>query len=175
MNNLKVEELIEKVTQWANDRNIIHGATPIKQAYKTLEECGELIESVSRQCVFTDHRNMNNMIPFSKNAIKDDIGDITVTLIIQCAMQGVDFADCLEGAYNEIKDRKGKLINGKFVKQEPKLVSEKESGDWRVLEVGENFEDGDQIKLQNGNWWDIEPYYFGMPHLIDCNIIRRKI
>jgi hypothetical protein len=32
-------------------------------------------------------------------------------------MQGLDFVGCVESAYNVIKDRKGKLIDGKFVKE----------------------------------------------------------
>lgn len=31
---------------------------------------------------------------------------------------GYGFADCFEVAYNEIKDRKGKWIDGTFVKEE---------------------------------------------------------
>lgn len=110
---MKTEELIEKVQQWANDRNIIDGCPAIKQAYKTLEECGELIEAVATVNSYQYWLER----PADKSAIKDAIGDITVTLIIQCTMQGVDFVECLEGAYNEIKDRKGKLIDGKFVKE----------------------------------------------------------
>jgi len=110
---MTTEELITKVTQWANDRNIIDGCPPIKQAYKTLEECGELIEAVATQ---NASRAVTEAL-LSKEQIKDAIGDITVTLIIQCGMQGVDFIECLEGAYNEIKDRKGRLVNGQFQKE----------------------------------------------------------
>jgi hypothetical protein len=53
--------VIAKISQWANDRNIIQGSTPIKQALKTLEECAELIESVADN---------------DKEAISDAIGDI---------------------------------------------------------------------------------------------------
>lgn len=97
------EELEQAVSTWAHDRNIILGAKPIKQAHKTLEECGELIEAVA---------NENTM------ETVDAIGDITVTLLIQCEMQGINFLGCLESAYNTIKDRKGRMINGKFVKEE---------------------------------------------------------
>lgn len=111
------EELIKKVQQWAKDRNIIDGCPPIKQAYKTLEECGELIEAVARHDSFKGMKNMNLITGEYHYQVKDAIGDITVTLIIQCAMQGIDFVDCLNGAYDTIKDRKGKLINGQFVKE----------------------------------------------------------
>jgi hypothetical protein len=39
-----------------------------------------------------------------------------VTLIIQCKMQGMDLQDCLESAYNVIKNRTGKMVGGVFVK-----------------------------------------------------------
>jgi len=46
----------------------------------------------------------------------DAIGDITVTLIIQAEMQGLDFQDCLQAAYDVISKRTGKMIDGQFVK-----------------------------------------------------------
>ena len=47
----------------------------------------------------------------------DGIGDTVVTLICIAEQLGLKFNDCLDYAYNEIKDRKGKLINGTFVKE----------------------------------------------------------
>ena len=52
-----------------------------------------------------------------REEIKDAIGDIVVTVIIQAEMQGMDIEDCLESAYNIIKHRKGKMQNGQFVKE----------------------------------------------------------
>lgn len=97
------QTIIQTVEQWGRDRNIIQSCPPIKQAYKTLEECGELIEAIASGDFYD---------------IADAIGDIQVTLILQCAMQGLDYNECLEKAYEVIKDRKGKLIGGKFVKEE---------------------------------------------------------
>ena len=68
---------------------------------KTLEECGELIAGIAHN---------------RSGEIHDAIGDIVVTLIIQCKMQNVSLTTCLEGAYNEIKNRTGKMENGIFVK-----------------------------------------------------------
>jgi len=96
-----MKQLIQKIEKWAEDRNIIHGSDPIKQAEKTVEECEELMEAVAE----------NN-----RPEIIDAIGDIVVTLVLQCRMQGLDFVECVESAYDTIKDRKGKMINGKFVK-----------------------------------------------------------
>ena len=48
---------------------------------------------------------------------KDGVGDIVVTLICLCAQKGWSFEECVSLAYNEIKDRKGKLIDGVFLKE----------------------------------------------------------
>lgn len=97
-----MRDLIEKIEKWADDRNIISGSNPIAQAQKTEEECQELLEAVAEN---------------DRLATIDAIGDIVVTLVIQCRMQRVDFIECVESAYDVIKDRRGKLINGKFVKE----------------------------------------------------------
>lgn len=96
------EELNKQIIGWAQDRNIINGAPAIKQAFKTLEECGELIEGVAQ----------NDL-----GKTMDAIGDVIVTLCIQAEMQGVDIVSCVQSAYDEIKDRKGAMRNGKFVKE----------------------------------------------------------
>ena len=49
--------------------------------------------------------------------IADGIGDMLVTIIIAARMLELDPTTCLEQAYNEIKDRKGKMVDGKFVKE----------------------------------------------------------
>lgn len=47
----------------------------------------------------------------------DAVGDITVVLIVYCMQRGLDIQECLEAAYEEIKDRKGKIVDGVFVKE----------------------------------------------------------
>ena len=54
----------------------------------------------------------------SKNLMKDEMGDIFVTLIILCNQIGIGPQECLELAYEKIKDRQGKTINGWFIKAE---------------------------------------------------------
>jgi len=92
---------IQLVEQWAEEKGILSKATPIKQAMKTQEEVNELC---------------NAILDDNRDEIKDAIGDIMVTLIIQCKMQGMDLQDCLESAYNVIKNRTGKMVDGMFVK-----------------------------------------------------------
>jgi hypothetical protein len=103
---MKMEEMIANVEQWAGERGILDKATPIDQFEKTMEEIGELKDDLDLQ------KDGNEI----KKAIKDDIGDITVTLIIQAKMQGLGFAECLEWAWNEIKDRRGEMRGGQFVR-----------------------------------------------------------
>lgn len=91
------------VIQWGEARGIVQNSTPYAQAHKTLEELDELMTAI---------------IADDKAAIKDAYGDILVTLIMGCACADLDLVTCLEGAYEEIKDRKGFLNkDGIFVKQ----------------------------------------------------------
>ena len=87
---------------WAHQRNLISGSTPEKQMVKLLEEVGELAAGVAR----------NN-----GSKIIDGIGDTVVVLTILAEQYGVKIESCIQMAYDEIKDRKGKMINGVFVKE----------------------------------------------------------
>lgn len=96
-----MKQTIQLVEQWAEEKGILSKAWPLTQAIKTQEEVNELCYAI-----------LNN----NRDEIKDAIGDIMVTLIIQCKMQGMDLQDCLESAYNVIKNRTGKMVGGVFVK-----------------------------------------------------------
>jgi NTP pyrophosphatase (non-canonical NTP hydrolase) len=96
-------DLEMKVIQWGEARGIVQNSTAAAQAIKTQEELDELIDAL---------RNNN------KAEIADAYGDILVTLIMGCAIADLDLVTCLEGAYKEIKDRKGYLNkDGIFVKE----------------------------------------------------------
>ena len=96
-----MKQLITNVEQWAADKGILEHATTLRQAEKTLEECQELICAILNE---------------DRAEIKDAIGDVMVTLIIQCKMQGMDLENCLQSAYNVISKRTGKMMNGQFIK-----------------------------------------------------------
>lgn len=171
-----MKELIAKIEQWAEDRNLIKGSTPQKQMLKLMEEFGELCSGIAKN---------------KQEVIKDSLGDCTVVMIILKKQLGIggyefdkleekfempetstiancclDFAihygslarhigmvdrfglgiypanivfdlircygsilaiaktekikikECLEFAYEQIKDRKGKMVDGVFVKEE---------------------------------------------------------
>lgn len=96
------EDITELIKKWAVDRNVVSGDVKA-QMVKLLEEAGELAEGI----------NKNKM-----DLIVDSIGDVYVVLVILCMQLGLDINDCIKVAYDEIKDRKGKLVNGLFVKEE---------------------------------------------------------
>lgn len=98
------EELHEAVIQWANDRNMIKQdkLTALAQLAKVTEEHGELSAGINKN---------------DEKKIEDSLGDSLVTLIILAQDLNFDLLDCLNKAYNEIKNRKGKTINGVFVKE----------------------------------------------------------
>ena len=105
--NMKYEELQEKVVKWANDRNIFENSNAIKQISKTQEELDETLDALTR-------------LGKGEEAIlevADGICDIIVTIILLAKMVCLDSVDCLADAYDEIKDRKGKMVNGLFVKE----------------------------------------------------------
>ena len=96
-------EVEMKVVQWGEARGIVQNATAMSQAIKTLEETTELLAAINK-------KNLDET--------KDAVGDIVVTLIMVCAVLDINLEDCLKGAYNEIKDRKGYLTKeGVFVKE----------------------------------------------------------
>lgn len=92
-----------EVIRWAEARQIIPNSTPLAQAIKTVEEVGELLKALSKG---------------DTEEAKDAYGDILVTLIIGAGLLDVDLVKCLEGAYEQIKHRKGHLTkDGIFVKE----------------------------------------------------------
>lgn len=93
----------EKVIEWAKERNLIKLGNAPKQLIKLSEEVGELGSAF-----------LKNEYP----EIKDAIGDIQIVLMILSEQLAIDYNQCLEDAYNVIKNRKGKTINGTFVKDE---------------------------------------------------------
>jgi NTP pyrophosphatase (non-canonical NTP hydrolase) len=96
-----MNELIQQVIQWHKDRNLIEGSDDKSQVMKLLQELGELSDSV---CKGED--------------VMDDIGDMLVVMINICERNGVEIEDCLGVAYDDIKDRKGKMVDGVFIKDD---------------------------------------------------------
>ena len=97
-----MNELIKLIEQWSKDKGLDQTDSN-KQALKFFEEAGEVSAALAR----------NN-----EADLKDAIGDTVVTLIILGQQQGISLERCLAVAYDEIKGRKGKTIDGVFIKSE---------------------------------------------------------
>ena len=100
-----MNDLVKQVEQWSMDKDL-HKANPDKQAMKVWEESGEIAAALLRK---------------DKEALIDGIGDTIVTLIILAQQHELTLEECLQFAYDEIKDRTGKTINGTFIKSEDLL------------------------------------------------------
>jgi NTP pyrophosphatase (non-canonical NTP hydrolase) len=97
------ETLEMNVLRWSEDRGIIPNAKPHSQLLKAVSEMGELCDAEGKNDIA---------------AIEDAVGDVLVCLINYCALRNVGILNCLSGAYDQIKDRKGQLMpDGTFVKE----------------------------------------------------------
>lgn len=95
-------ELFAHVEQWAIAKRLDNPENKHRQALKVMEEVGETMAALARG---------------NKELVKDGIGDSIVTLIILAMQCGFTATECLDAAYTEIKDRKGKTVDGVFIKE----------------------------------------------------------
>ena len=138
-----LQQLIKNIEQWAEDRNLIEGSTPQKQFIKLMEEFGELCSGVSKNKIDVVKDSIGDADQYSyfKADIEDHLieavfglyrlsnelsrqADISA-LFVFCFIRLLDIAyyfdlnihACVQAAWNEIKDRKGRMIDGVFVKE----------------------------------------------------------
>jgi NTP pyrophosphatase (non-canonical NTP hydrolase) len=158
-----MNELIAKIEQWAEDRNIIKGSKPIDQAMKLFSEFGELADNVGkgRDCrddigdvfvvltiIAKQFKNTiagvaTNVVSephcFNKN-VKVSVAELGMTITSMmhennsdplmfnienalcnlndiCMVNDYTLQECVQIAYNDIKDRKGVMYNGVFIKE----------------------------------------------------------
>ncbi|MBD8028166.1 MazG-like family protein [Ureibacillus sp. Re31] len=97
-----LNKLTHLISEWAKERKLDE-AQPEKQMLKLIEEVGELAQGLAKA-------NLDQVI--------DSIGDVYVVLTILAMQMDLDIKDCIEQAYEEIKNRKGKTVNGVFIKEE---------------------------------------------------------
>lgn len=110
---MKFKELQEKVLEWADSHDLLHEENADKQFMKFIEE---VFEFKTEMDFYSGKSEVLSSV--SKNLMKDEMGDIFVTLIILCKQLGIKPQECLELAYEKIKDRKGETRNGVFYKAE---------------------------------------------------------
>jgi len=92
----------EDIRQWARDRNLIDGSDRFRQMVKLVEEQGELAAGIAKS---------------NEPLVADSIGDMVVVLTILAEQSGVTIENCIEDAWSEIKDRRGRMVNGVFIKE----------------------------------------------------------
>jgi NTP pyrophosphatase (non-canonical NTP hydrolase) len=91
-----------KIIQWSEARKIIPNSTAEVQLLKAMSEMGELADATIKN---------------DKEGIVDSVGDVMVCLINYCALQDIHLVDCMEIAYDQIKNRRGTLLpSGVFQK-----------------------------------------------------------
>ena len=95
-------ERFELIRKWATERGIYDKGNSHTQYVKLMEEAGELAQALLNKDAYE---------------IKDAIGDMVVVLTNLAALEGMVIENCIDSAYKEIAKRKGKMINGTFVKQ----------------------------------------------------------
>ena len=91
----------DKIRRWANERGLYDKGDTKTQTLKLLEEAGEICRAVLKN---------------KHDDVVDGIGDCVVVLTNLAELQGVSIEECIDQAYNEIKDRTGKMNNGTFKK-----------------------------------------------------------
>ena len=101
----KEEEVIniyDLIRDWATEKGIYKSGDARTQYLKLMEEAGELSEAILKN---------------DEPEVIDAIGDMVVVLTNLAKLRGHNIEDCIASAYNVIKSRKGKMVNGTFVKQ----------------------------------------------------------
>ena len=101
MSDSSLNALINDVRAWHYDRNLIDGSTDKDQYMKLIQEAGELSDDICKG-----------------RPIHDDIGDMLVVLINIAERNGLTLENCLDCAWEDIKSRTGRMVDGVFIKDE---------------------------------------------------------
>ena len=99
---MDLQSLEALITRWAKDKDLLVKDNSFKQMTKLMEEVGELARGICKDDI---------------ELTKDSIGDSVVVLTILAAQNGLTLTECTNAAWQEIKNRTGKTVNGVFIKQ----------------------------------------------------------
>jgi NTP pyrophosphatase (non-canonical NTP hydrolase) len=94
--------VFDRIREWALKKGIYNKSDSFAQYTKLMEENGELGEALMRR---------------NKDEIVDAIGDMIVVLTNIAHLEGYYIEDCIESSYNVISKRKGKMVDGLFIKE----------------------------------------------------------
>ena len=97
------EDRFKLIREWADNRGLYKGGDTKTQYCKLIEEAGELGRAILKE---------------DQEEFVDAIGDMVVVLTNLAHLGGTTIEECIDSAYNEIKNRKGKMSNGTFVKND---------------------------------------------------------
>ena len=89
------------IREWAKERGLYDKGDSKTQTLKLIEEAGEICRAVLKN---------------DEPEIIDGIGDCVVVLTNLAHLCGTSIENCIDAAYAEIKNRKGKMVNGTFKK-----------------------------------------------------------
>ena len=98
---MSLDTLNDQILEWGIEKGILPYAEPLSQLEKTEEEVAELRQAIYEHDV---------------DEVKDAIGDIFVTITMQAEAWNFTMEECVQAAYDVIKRRTGKMVDGKFVK-----------------------------------------------------------
>ena len=110
-NKQSYETLARKIINRFTGIGIVKSENAKTQFMKVVEELGELAEGINKG---------------KPEEVKDSLGDVLVTLILLAEDLNLNLLDCLNSAWNEIKDRKGEVKDGSFVKESDLNVQDKD-------------------------------------------------
>jgi NTP pyrophosphatase (non-canonical NTP hydrolase) len=96
------DDFQDAIEDWALERGLIEQSTVEAQLLKLVEETAELITAIRKR---------------DRLATQDSIGDIQTVLAVICIKLDCYLSVCASAAYHEIKDRKGRMVDGQFVKE----------------------------------------------------------
>ena len=95
------DDLFNCIRAWANERGLYDKGDVKTQYIKLMEETGEIGRAILKN---------------DTAELVDGIGDAVVVLTNLAELAGVPIEECIQEAYNVIAKRKGKMVNGTFVK-----------------------------------------------------------
>lgn len=98
---MEIDDLIFSVVNWHQQRNLIDGSTDQAQFVKLAEELGELADAIAKG-----------------KDVKDPVGDMLVVLINICKRNNTSLQESLAVAWEEIRHRKGRMVDGVFIKED---------------------------------------------------------
>lgn len=98
---MKLKNEFKPIRDWATEKGIYEKGDIKTQYVKLQEEAGELAKAIINK---------------DEDEITDAIGDCVVVLTSIAYFNNISIEECINSAYEIISKRKGKMMNGSFIK-----------------------------------------------------------